>query len=105
MHNYHLRIDCWPSDSQSYGTLALHMHYSGNAIIRVQIHSSRLIRYIVTGIVTFSRNVLGAFHLVRTHLGGVGGWGQASYTFPLRITCKKGEGGGGSRKHVKLRTY
>ena len=22
-----------------------------------------------------------------------GGWGQASYTFPLRITCKKGEGG------------
>ena len=32
-----------------------------------------------------------------------GGGGQASYT--LRITCKKGEGGGGSRKHVKLRTY
>ena len=28
--------------------------------------------------------------------------GQASYTFPLRITCKKG--GRGSRKHVKLRT-
>ena len=22
-----------------------------------------------------------------------GGWGQASYTFPLRITCKKGVGG------------
>ena len=33
----------------------------------------------------------------------VGGWGQASYTFPLRITCKKGVGG--SRWHVKLRMY
>ena len=37
----------------------------------------------------------GAFHLVRTHLGewGGGGGGQVSYTFPLRITCKKGGGG------------
>ena len=33
----------------------------------------------------------GAFHLVRPHLGGErGGGGQVSYTFPLRITCKKG---------------
>ena len=23
----------------------------------------------------------------------VGGWGQSSYTFPLRSTCKKGMGG------------
>ena len=28
---------------------------------------------------------------------------QASYTFPLCITCKKG--GRGSRKHIKLRMY
>ena len=28
-----------------------------------------------------------------TYAPRVGGWGQASYTFPLRITCKKGEGG------------
>ena len=35
----------------------------------------------------------GAFHLVRTHLGGRGF--QVSYTFPLRITCEKKEGGGG----------
>ena len=91
MHNYHLRIDCWPSDSQSYGTLALHMHYSGNAIIRVQIHSSRLIRYIVTGIVTFSRNVLGAFHLVRTHLEGMGGVKP-----PIHFHCVlHAKGGGG----------
>ena len=26
--------------------------------------------------------------------GGEGGGGQASYTFPLRITCKKKKGGG-----------
>ena len=44
----------------------------------------------------------GAFHFVRTQLGvGMGGGGgggvQASYTFPLRITGKKGVGG--------LRTY
>ena len=32
-----------------------------------------------------------------------GGWGQASYTFPLRTTWKKGEGW--SRKHEKMRTY
>ena len=50
--------------------------------------------------------------LLYTYLGGLplstyaamgGGWGQASYTFPFRITCKKGVGG--SRYHVKLRTY
>ena len=34
--------------------------------------------------------------------GRGGGGGQASYTFPLCMTCKKG--GRGSRKHVKLRT-
>ena len=31
-------------------------------------------------------------HLVRTH-PGVGGLGEASYTFSLRITCKMGGGG------------
>ena len=31
---------------------------------------------------------LGAFHLLRTHLGG-GEGDQAFYTFPLCITCKK----------------
>ena len=36
-------------------------------------------------------STIGAFHLVRTHKGG-GGGGQASYTFPLHITCKKGVG-------------
>ena len=40
---------------------------------------------------------LGAFHLVRTHLGGEGGGVKVSYTFPLRITCKKKGGGGGGR--------
>ena len=30
-----------------------------------------------------------AFHLIHMHLGG-----QVSYTFPLRITCKKGGGDG-----------
>ena len=35
-----------------------------------------------------------AFHLVCMHQGG-GGTGQASYTFPLRIPCKKKKGGGG----------
>ena len=37
---------------------------------------------------------IGAFHLVRTHLGGMGGGGQVSYTVPMRITCKKGGGEG-----------
>ena len=32
------------------------------------------------------------------------GGGQASYTFLLRITCKKGGGGRVCRKHVKMRT-
>ena len=34
---------------------------------------------------------LGIFYLVRRHPGG---GGQVSYTFPLRITCKKGGGEG-----------
>ena len=35
---------------------------------------------------------LGAFHILRTHLGG-GEGGLAFYTFPLCITCKReGEG-------------
>ena len=33
------------------------------------------------------------------------GVGQVSYTFVLRITCKKKGEGRGSRKHVKLRVY
>ena len=36
---------------------------------------------------------LGAFHLVCTHLGRRGGGDQASYTFPLGITSKKGVSG------------
>ena len=48
----------------------------------------------------------------RFDIGGVpfstyaprGGGGQTSFTFPLRITYKKGEEGG-AKKHVKLRTY
>ena len=28
-----------------------------------------------------------------TYTPRVGGWGQTSYTFPLRITCKKGVDG------------
>ena len=44
--------------------------------------------YIVIYIAIIS--TIGAFHLVRTHKGG---GGQASYKFPLRITCKKGVGG------------
>ena len=41
---------------------------------------------------------ISCYHVLRglpfcTYAPRVGGWGQASYTFPLRITCKKGVGG------------
>ena len=60
----------------------------GSAMVRIR--SVRLlVGYIGLSLPQFLNRGL----LFSTNAPRGDGWGQASYTFPLRITCKKGVGG------------